>query len=191
MIEEALQFTQKALNQYLVNRFGNGSKNVAINNIIDEDNSIPITNQNKMVLSLINIESESAKPFYNRKHNLNNGYFTNINPPERFNLDLLITANYKDYKEALKFLSATITFFQIHSSVGVRSFSFFPGELERLDYELIKMNFDKMFNLWSAIGAKYKPSVVYKIRMLSIQGDEVISFEPAIKQTSENVYPNE
>jgi hypothetical protein len=190
MIEEALSFTQRALNQFLMNRFDTQSKSVVINNVVDDDNAVPLVNQNKMVLSLINIESETSKPFTNRNHNLNNGYYTNINPPERFNLDLLVTANYQDYLEALKFLNSTILFFQIFSSVDVKSFSFFPSALEKLEFELVKMNFDKMFNLWSAMGAKYKPSMVYKIRLVTIQGGDLIAFKDAITQTSENVYPD-
>lgn len=190
MIEEALSFTQQALNQYLMMTFGNRDRNVVINHVVNDDNSIPLTNQNKIVLSLINVENETTKPFYNRYHQQSDGSISNINPTEKFNLDLLITAIYQDYSEALKFLSSTIKFFQIHSSVSIRSFSFFPDQLEKLEYELVKMNFDKMFNLWSSMGAKYKPSMVYKIKLINIQGDEVITYQESVRQTAQSMLPN-
>jgi hypothetical protein len=37
--------------------------------------------------------------------------------------------------------------------------------------------------LWGALGCKYMPSVVYKVRMLTIDLDETRGEIPAVKQT--------
>ena len=41
-----------------------------------------------------------------------------------------------------------------------------------------------MQSLWTAMGAKYQPSVVYKMRLITIQANEAESFSTAIVQTS-------
>ena len=190
MIEEALLFTQQSLNQFLMNRFGNRDKNVVLNVVVDDDNSTPMINQNKMVISLINIENESSRPYYNKPQYTPNGSYTHVNPTERFNLDILITSNFQDYSETLKFLNGTLTFFQVNSTMSNQSHSFFPDALEKLHFELVKMNFDQMHSLWSAMGAKYRPSMVYKMRLISIQGEEVTTYNELVREVIENVVPN-
>ena len=39
-------------------------------------------------------------------------------------------------------------------------------KLENLSIEIVDMSMDALSNLWSMLGAKYMPSVLYKIRML-------------------------
>jgi len=38
----------------------------------------------------------------------------------------------------------------------------------------------QMQNLWTALGAKYQPSVIYKIKLVTIASDEVEGFDQAI-----------
>ena len=61
MINEALQFIVQALNQALKNNFHADEDLVVMNNVIQTDGTIPLINQNKIVLSLINIEKETNK----------------------------------------------------------------------------------------------------------------------------------
>jgi hypothetical protein len=41
-----------------------------------------------------------------------------------------------------------------------------------------------MHSLWTAMGAKYQPSVIYKVRLITIQGNEAEGFVPAISQVA-------
>jgi hypothetical protein len=43
-----------------------------------------------------------------------------------------------------------------------------------------------MHSLWTAMGAKYQPSIVYKARLITIQSYENESFTPAINKTENN-----
>jgi len=70
--------------------------------------------------------------------------------------------------DALKFLSAVIAFFKIKPL-------FYPGEqfnlpdgLDKLSFEISNMSIQEQSNLWSAIGAKYLPSILYKVRLVTI-----------------------
>ncbi len=169
MISKALQFTNDALDQFLKNRFGLDDSKVLMNNLIESDGTLPQVNQNKVVISLINIEKETAKPYYVRNQKTDSGSFSAINPAERYNLNILISSNFDDYRETLKFLNAVILFFQVHTVLDATSFSGIPPGLSRLDFEMEKVTYHEMQSLWTAMGAKYQPSVVYRMRLVTIQ----------------------
>ncbi|PCI93938.1 MAG: hypothetical protein COB15_15375 [Flavobacteriales bacterium] len=184
MIEQSLVFTKSILDQFLQNRFDIRDDIVLINNIIEADGSIPQQNQNKVVISLINIQQETNQPYYSTSRKLPNGAFVNITPSDRFNLDLLISSQFDDYKETLKFLNASIMFFQANQSVDSSSYSNIPPGINKLSFVLDQLDYSQMHNLWSAMGAKYMPSVVYKMKLIDIQADEISGISSAVKQTS-------
>ncbi len=188
MIQKALQFTSQTLDQFLKNRFELSENKVILNAIVEGNGSMPQVNQNKVVMSLINIEWETVKPFYVRNQKLSNGSFSSINPTERYNLYILITANHDDYQETLKFLNTSILFFQTHPSIDSSSNSNLPKGINKLDFEIEKIDYYQMHNLWSAMGAKYQPSVIYKMRLVSIQANETTGFDAAVSQSSNSAH---
>ena len=183
MISQALHFTSETLGQFLKNRFQLDEGKTILNNVIEATGLIPQENQNKVVLSLINIEKETAQPFYNRNQQLMGGDFADTAPAERFNLDLLVSANFDDYNETLKFLNATILFFQINNVLDATKSAAIPQGLSKLEFDIEKINYQQMQGLWTAMGAKYQPSVIYKMRLVTIQGDEATGLTPAVKET--------
>jgi len=183
MIGKALQFVNDVLDQFLMNRFGLDESKVLLNNLIESSGAVPQANQNKVVISLINVERETAKPFYVRNQRVDSGNYADINPSERYNLDLLISANFDNYKETLKFLNAVIGFFQANNCLDPSSFSGIPLGLDKLEFDMEKISYRDMQSLWTAMGAKYQPSVIYKMRLLTIQANEAEGFSPAVTRT--------
>jgi hypothetical protein len=139
------------------------------------------------VISLINIEQETVKAFNIRNQKLPGGNYADINPYERYNLHLLISSNFDDYNETLRFLGAVIAFFQSHYLIERSSFSNMPVGVNRLEFEIEKINYIQMQGLWTSMGAKYTPSVIYKMRLLTIQGEEVIAVNSSVSQISNQV----
>ncbi len=184
MIGKALQFTQSILDQFLRNRYNLDESIVVLNNVVDSSGAIPISNSNKIVISLINIEKETSKPFYIRNQKLTNGNFAELNPEERYNLDLLVSSNFDDYNETLKFLNASILFFQINNCTDSSTYSSIPKGLAKLEYDIEKVNYHQMHSLWTAMGAKYKPSAIYKTRLVTVKGNEPSSYTSAITNQS-------
>ena len=189
MIEQSLLFAKSALDQFLKNKFDLTDDIVLINNIIETDGSIPLRNQNKVVISLINVAQETNQPFYNKAKKLSNGSFADMTPSDRFNLDLLITSQFDDYKETLKFLNASILFFQANQSIDSGSHSNLPNGINKLSFVLDQLDYSQIHNLWSAMGAKYTPSVVYKMKLIDIQAGEISKVTSAVTATSINVKP--
>jgi hypothetical protein len=184
MINKALQLTCEVLNQFLRNRFSLDESKVLLNNLIDSNGSLPQNNKNKVVFSLINIEKETAKPFYVRTQNAIKGNYADISPEERYNLYVLVSSNFDEYGETLKFLNAVILFFQAHPLLDAAAFPDITGGLHKLEFEIEKITYHQMQSLWTAMGAKYQPSVIYQMRLITIQANEAKGFVPAISQTS-------
>lgn len=184
MINKALQFTNDVLDQFLRNRFGLDENKVLLNNLIEANGTLPQINQNKVVISLINIEKETIKPFYVRNQKLENGNYAHVNPSERYNLDILISSNFDDYNETLKFLNAVILFFQANAVLDGASFSRIPRGLNKLEFEIEKISYHQMQSLWTAMGAKYQPSVIYKMRLVTLQANEADGYIPAVSKLS-------
>ena len=180
MITQALQFTSDVLDQYLKNQFSPDESKVSLNNLIDPDGTVPLINQNKLVLSLINIDNETSRPYYIRTEKTQDGQFSNINLSERFNLYILFSSNFDDYKEGLKFLNAAILFFQVHTCLDVATYPQMPGELNKLEFDIEKITYHQMHSLWTSMGAKYQPSVIYRMRLITIKGTDISGFTPAV-----------
>lgn len=187
MITQALQFTNSILDQYLRNRFGADESMVLLNNLIESNGSIPEANHNKVIISLINIEKETNRPFYVRNQKLSNGNYSDISTPERYNLDLLISSNFDNYSESLKFLDAVILFFQATPSPDSTFYSGMPAGNNKIEFEIEKISYHQMQNLWTAMGAKYQPSVIYKMRLVTVQAHETEGFTPAVTAITNEV----
>lgn len=184
MISQSLQFTNDALDQFLKTRFGLDESKVLLNNLIDSDGTVPQQNQNMVVISLINVEKETNKPFYVRNRQTLTGSYADINPAARYNLDLLISANFEEYSETLKYLDAVIGFFQSRPCIDANVLSAIPAGVNKLEFEIEKITYHQMQSLWTAMGAKYQPSVIYKMRLVTVQANEAEGFMPAIVNTS-------
>lgn len=188
MIDVSLEYVRKILDQYLTNRYVVDSNVVVLNNLVMQDGSSPQKNNNKIVITLVNLEYETSKQFYGDK-NIGLHYATQINPPVCFNLHVLISSSFDEYSEALKFLTASIGFFQANTLLTRASNPHMPEGVSALKFEIENSSSHKMENIWMALGAKYLPSIVYKIRQVSVQSDQIASVVPLVQGGSNTVAP--
>nr|WP_321236118.1 DUF4255 domain-containing protein [uncultured Psychroserpens sp.] len=166
MIHDVFQFVTSTLNQYLKQAFSTDTEFVISNTIVGQDGSIPKQNQNKVILSLINIEQETTRPYMNiSRHAAGNQNDPNV--VERYAIDLLVTSNFDDYNETLKFLNKTISFFQDNLLFSQNEYPNMPNEIVKLEFQFEVVSYEQMHNLWTAMGAKYQPSILYKMRIIT------------------------
>ncbi|HNZ44274.1 MAG TPA: Pvc16 family protein, partial [Bacteroidales bacterium] len=79
-----------------------------------------------------------------------------------------------DYKEALKQISCLIKIFQgkhVFEKEDFAKYSEISG-LESLIVELFSLSLEQNNSLWQTLGNKMVPSVMYKVKMVSIQDDK-------------------
>jgi hypothetical protein len=133
------------------------------------------------------LEEETTKPFYNRMEPVTDGSYVKKATSNQYNLFALVTPVFEDYSEGLKFLDATIQFFQINEMIDATKYANIPDGIVKLAYEFQKgENYMQMQNLWTALGAKYQPSVIYKMKMITIASDEIQGFESSVNAIDNN-----
>jgi hypothetical protein len=176
MIYEALSCVAKELNAYLVEKFKVHDQKAILNAILNQDGSIPEHSLNKIVLSLLNLEHDTTVPFNPVYTNQHASKAAQFNLPYNFNLDVLVTALFENsnYDEGLKFLSEAIYFFHGKSLFTHENTPGLDDRIDQLSLELIRLTYHQEHSLWGAMGAKYMPSVLFKIRLLSFQSDVII-----------------
>lgn len=161
MTYNILQFISDSLNDYFIVKFSLNENRIIVNRIVNADGSIVKENENKIVLTLINIEEEVA--------------FQRFNPVVKrpgemlrhmYSMDILVTANCNDYSESLRLLDAVIHFFNENHVLNNASGTGLNAELTRIAVEPFKIDFDQLCNLWASIGASHQPFIIYKIRLM-------------------------
>ena len=179
IIYEAVEFIRKELNAYLKQDKGDPDP-VVLSSILAQDGTVPPEASQKVVLSLINIEREataSSANFYTRTPD---GNIAKRSPAVNLNLYLLLTGSHDDYGQSIKLLSNSIGFFQANQVFTPASSPDFPQALEKITFEVVNLQLQDMSHLWGALGAKYMPSIIYKVRMLTFQEAWITEERPPI-----------
>lgn len=187
MIHMALKAIKDKLELYLKVRFGLDQNIAILNQLVEHDGKELKQNQNKVVITLINLDHETNQQYIGSQQRSSTSSFLNINPAIHFNMDLLFTAIFDDYEEALKFLNATISFFQANNSINNKNTPELPAGIKSLKFEIENSNYHQIHSLWSAMGAKYQPSIIYKVRHVTVQADQVATVSQSVSDVASNV----
>ncbi|MEX2593615.1 MAG: DUF4255 domain-containing protein [Anditalea sp.] len=192
MIRTALEFLTEELNLYMKvkdpTNFGNVDC-VILSGLMNPDGtfSIPMDQGNenfKVILTLINLEedriAESQLSYQKTNQNIQV-----INPPVNINAYVLFSVFANNYPTALRLLSNVISFFQSNTVFTSEKYPHLNAKVEedkpwqkvgKLLVTLYGTTFEQQNNLWAALGAKYMPNVIYKIRTMSF-----IDLEPKME----------
>lgn len=184
MIDKALEFITTYINKELTLIFGLTDEKVVAGNLINLDGTLTDNIENKVVISLINIENETFAKNPGTYIQKGENQYSKIDPPVYLNLYLLFAANYTstNYLESLKMLSASIAALQANSSFERSDFPDMDPSIDRLTMEIHNVPINELSHIWSGIGAKYVPSIIYKMRMLTIQRNQVQATVKGINQ---------
>jgi hypothetical protein len=172
MIDVSLDFVRQVLDNHLTISMGVESGTVVLNNVSNSGSSEQNANLNKVVLTLVNLEYETNRQFYGGQR-YNGQQVVQVNPALFFNMDVLVSVNFTTYYESLKFLTAVIAFFQENMAFNRHTHPAMPDGLSVLKFEIENSPSEKTHNLWTALGVSYLPSIVYKIRHVSVQSGQV------------------
>ena len=168
MIHLAVSHLVSELNAYINLRTGIDDRVVQAT-IMNQNGQENNDARDQVVLSLVNLEEDRITRSIERYERQANDRLRGIQPEVRLNAYLLFAANLSDYDEALKSLSHVVAFFQNKRYFDYAEIPDLADEDGRLLLELYSLTFEQVNHLWGALGAKYMPSVVYKMRMVTIQ----------------------
>lgn len=127
--------------------------------------------KNQVVLSLVNVEEDKiSKDPLPYRHDGDHIYVQE--PAVYVNLYLLYSANFENYEDSLTALGKVVAFFQQKTCYTPENTQDLPPGIDKLIFDLYNVGLDQVHHLWSMLGGKYIPSVVYKLRLLAIQQSE-------------------
>jgi hypothetical protein len=175
MINETLDFLVAQLNEYIRIKTGDSNK-ARLAKLTSGGNEIAGTNT--LICQVVNLEEERiGKAQLPLAPPVGSG-FPIRNPEIKLNICMLIAANPQDedgdYRTSLQLLSLAITFFQFRHYFTAENSPSMPSDVDSLIVELYPISLENQSYLWGALGVKYRPSVVYKIRMIKILEDSVL-----------------
>lgn len=176
MINQVILAILSKLNTYI----GTAEPEVILGNIslidaLPETSSQSLTD--KVIASVVNIEQEGSLrnlPF--RRPSVGQDGLPRVSEQEpeiHLNVYLLFGSNKNNYATALLRISQVIAFFQRKAVFTLADTpELGPTKLAKLVFELYSTDFTELNQLWSIMGGKYIPSVVYKMRLCVIQDAE-------------------
>ncbi len=175
MIDSALVIASQEINQFLRIRYDLNEDKVLMSSLVDQEGKVATQEENKIILTLVDVSQESTM-VNGSVHREAGAGFLSKQPDLHLNLYILFSAyfNSMNYAEALKYLSATIAFLHAKPILNTsNSPNLASTEIEELRFSIQHQDSNSRNNLWSTLGAKYMPSVMYKLRMLTITDDSI------------------
>jgi len=175
MIDAAINHIASSTNQHLMRAFGLHEDVVVVSNILEQDGTIATHVDNKIVVSLVNIEKDSLPLAQQNTGSSSASRVVDTNLPIHFNLYLMFASYFSgnNYQEGLKFLSNTISYFQGQSVFNHQNSPGLDRKIDKLVLDIQNLSMDDLGNLWGILSGKYLPSVLYKVRMVSYDANAV------------------
>ncbi|HTA63760.1 MAG TPA: Pvc16 family protein [Bacteroidia bacterium] len=164
MINEGLEFITTALNGYLRTTFRDSEDKAVLSSLVNADGTVVANIENKIVVCLVNIDQGS---------NTTNVGFSKTAQADKqslnMSLEVLFAANFSagNYAESLKFISTTLSFFQSNLVFQKTNYPNMPQNIDKLELELINLSPEDTNYIWSTLGVKYMPSLMYKVKLMA------------------------
>jgi hypothetical protein len=92
----------------------------------------------------------------------------------------MMSVSFGHYAERLKILCYVLGYFQARPAFDAQSGPGLPTGLDKLSCELVNLSTQELPNVWTILGARYLPSALYKLRMVTRQQDGAGTVLPAI-----------
>jgi hypothetical protein len=185
MIDAALSQLAGQLNDHLRRRFQLSEDLAVLSNLHEQNGALVPLVSNKLVLFLAGIERDTVAYRAGSGQSLGLGGAA-LNRPEPIYLNLLMmcAANFSgsNYPEALKFLSGAIGFFQSRPVLDHQNSPGLDTRLERLILNIENLSSSEMHSLWGIHSGRYLPSVLYRVRMVSVDGQHILGRDTEIAQ---------
>jgi hypothetical protein len=182
MISAAIGHLALQLNQHFKHQFQLLEDVVVVSNLVELDGSVAPHANNKLVLTLANIEKDTLPQRPKSGARGSDERLLQHGTPLFVNLYLMMSANFGagNYAEALKYISHALAYFQQQSTFDQVNSPGLDERIERLVLDIENLPIASLNNVWSMLGGRYLPSVFYKVRMLALDTGAVTGQVPVI-----------
>ena len=185
MIGNVLDYVVSDLNRYLLTQQGlsKDERKAVLSYIVDPSGSMAPTEQNVVLATLVDLSPDTIAYGQRFEPNKAGGVTQSIDGNSlHLNLMVLFSAYFQAdrARDSLNFLTLVIQFFQSKSVFDHQNSPGLPDSVEKLVFSMEPLDFHAQSHLWGILGAKYMPSVVYKVRMVSFFNNDKSEFTPPI-----------
>lgn len=165
MISSAVNAIVEELNDFIKIKFQLDEDRVLLSNLINLDGSVAVKEMNRVIVSVVNIHHEKVG-VPTKSLGLRSG----DKPPIYLNIFILFSANFDEKlkKEALRFVSAVVSFFQSKNVFTPSNTPSLDNSIERLIMDIYNLEFQDQSSIYQILGSKYLPGIMYKMRMVAI-----------------------
>jgi hypothetical protein len=187
MLKDTLQFFADELNKYLILKqvVSSDTPRVVLGNVARAYDTETLSGAdaitNRAIISLVNIEEDRVSKQQENYVKTDIGVKYK-NPPLYLNIYMLISVNRNNYGQSLAWLGHILQFFQYQNVFTPVTHPSLDSRILKLITELYSLNFEQVNHLWSTLGGKYLPSVMYKVRQVSLDEDLTMSESGFIKE---------
>jgi hypothetical protein len=187
MLDIALKFINDELNAYLNTKTGVVSTEIIqLSKLVDEVGKYAF-GEGTVASTIINIEEERIFKAQLQEYTYVKGQHVVMEPELKLNLHILFAANFKLYDQALKFISYILTYFQSHPSFTSEEYPALDPRIQKMNIELQSLNYEQLNQVWGFIGGKQLPSVIYKVRLVTLQDDAQTAVQQPIIEINANL----
>lgn len=182
MIDQAMIIVREGLRQFLRLKLNldQVTEKVVLTSIINQQGEVTIPN-NALGITLYRVVEDRVSETEYRTSFLDSS-LSNKHPPVILSLEFIIAANFTEYTEGLKYLSAAIAFFQSQNYFDQTSNPLMPAEMAPFSVALLTQDTSEHNHTWSLFGSRYMPSVIYRLRSVPIQENSITSIDGIVEQ---------
>lgn len=182
MIDHTIHFLTEYLNKELKLLYGIDEDKAVMGNLVDPNGEQAMEVTNKVVVTLVSMEHVTGSKVQGGHKRISVAGVAQQNEPVRMNLYIMVAANYqsKQYHEALKMLTTVLGIFQTTNNFPRVAFPNMHPTIEKLSLEIVNLSLQEQVGIWNSLGAKYVPSVMYKLRLATVDLQRVDAIIPEI-----------
>ncbi|OAB78820.1 DUF4255 domain-containing protein [Cochleicola gelatinilyticus] len=178
MIYETLEILKDQVSEYLELKQSEANL-VVLENVAKIDDPEITTMNDKIVLSLVNIEEEISLK-NNPNIRIKNGETVYKNKPIHLNVYILFSANRTVYTRSITSVSYILEFFQ-GKNVFTQTNTPLNPTITTLDHitefkfnvSLFTPTFEQLNYIWGTLGGKSLPSILYKVSIVKVESDTI------------------
>ena len=186
VIDAALDFIAREVNAHLLKRTGSELGAVHVGRLVDDRGNWVVA-MDTLRLTLFQIDEERALREQLPERTIVGGREVVLPPPLRLNLVVLFAGRFQQYDQALRTLSQLMAFVQARPLHTPAESPGLPAGIERIAMELLSWTPEQLNQMWACFGAKHLPSVVYRLRMVTLQDSEPIGTGAPITTIAANL----
>ena len=172
-IRNVLEIIQNLANEYMQNLHKRSDGWVVLTNLVDHQGSLNEMTRDKVVMSLYNITHETVVSTFTAAKPGIAGGFAIVQPPLYIDLHLVFLANFigNGYSEGLAAISRIISYFQRNPFFTHDNAPGLDPSVDKVRLEFTSLGAVDVNYVLGMLGARYLPSVFYKLRLIPFASD--------------------